>query len=168
MTVVTLAFAVLFLPGAPALAQAYSMVALIETQSRGQLDCGNRVRGQEKTQVLLGITDELGVADADVASGQVGAMAYARPLVIRKDLDRCSPPLFTALVNREPITRVEIRLFDGQGIHFFTIVLENAAVTRIARVVRGHGLHEEVAFAYRTLRLIDERTGVSASHDLGG
>lgn len=41
-------------------------------------------------------------------------------------------------------------------------------MTRISRVVRSHGLHEEVAFAYRAIHLIDERTGVSASHDLGG
>jgi type VI secretion system Hcp family effector len=88
--------------------------------------------------------------------------------VIIKELDRCSPPLFRALVGRERITRVEVRLFDNGGAHFFTIRLENAAVTRISLLVRQHGLHEEVAFAFQIIHLIDERTGASASHDFGG
>lgn len=168
LTIVALAVSVTLALVAPHAAQAYSMVALIETQSRGPLDCGNPARGQEGTQALLGVSDELGVPDADVVGGEIGPAAQVKPLVIRKELDRCSPPLFTALVNRETITRVEIRLFDKQGIHFFTIRLANAVVTRIARVIRSHGLHEEVAFAYRTIQLIDERTGVSATHDFGG
>jgi hypothetical protein len=72
------------------------------------------------------------------------------------------------MVTRERITRVEIRLFDRLGVHFFTIRLENAWVTRIARTVRQHGLHEEVSFTYQIMHLIDERTGASASHDFAG
>jgi hypothetical protein len=34
--------------------------------------------------------------------------------------------------------------------------------------VRQHGLHEEVAFAFQVIHLIDERTGTSASHDFSG
>jgi type VI protein secretion system component Hcp len=71
-------------------------------------------------------------------------------------------------VNRERVRLVEIRLFDRQGIHFFTIRLEDALVTRISRVVRSHGLHEEVSFAYRAIQLVDERSGASASHQFGG
>jgi type VI secretion system Hcp family effector len=85
-----------------------------------------------------------------------------------KELDRCSPPLFRALVNRERISLVEIRLFDRQGVHFFTIRLEDAVVTRISRAVRSHGLHEEVAFAFRGIQLVDERSGASATHHFAG
>ena len=81
---------------------------------------------------------------------------------------RLRTPLFLALVNREQIRRVEIRLFDRKGVHFFTIRLEEAFVTRISRVVRSHGLHEEVAFAFRAIQLVDERSGVSASHQFSG
>jgi hypothetical protein len=34
--------------------------------------------------------------------------------------------------------------------------------------VRSHGLHEEVAFAFRAIQLIDERSGASASHQFSG
>jgi type VI protein secretion system component Hcp len=148
---------------APVSAFAYSMVAIIETQTRGPLDCGNRTRGLEGTDVLYGLTDEATAVTLASADG-----GPARPIVIRKPLDRCSPTLFLALVGREQITSVEIQLFDNHGVHFFTIRLENVRVTRIAREVREHGLHEDVAFAYQIFQLTDERTGASASHDFGG
>ncbi len=149
---------------APVTAAAYSMLAIIETESRGPLDCGNRARGFEGTDVLYGLVDELAAPATDTVDG--GA-AVPRPMVIRKPLDRCSPPLFLALVGRERITRVEIQLFDNQGVHFFTIRIENVRVTRIAREVRAHGLHEDVVVGYQILHLRDERTGASASHDFG-
>jgi type VI secretion system secreted protein Hcp len=169
MTVVirTIGIALLALGVLPAAAAAYSMVAVIETQTQGPLTCGNTARGQEGTQVLLGITDEIAVP-ADAGGGDPGGGLLVRPLVVIKELDRCSPPLFRALVSRERISLVEIRLFDRQGVHFFTIRLEDAAVTRISRTVRAHGLHEEVAFSFRTMQLVDERTGQSASHQFAG
>src|SRR5262245_56971097 len=149
---------------APASAARYSMVAVIETQTQGPLDCGNRTRGLEGTDVLYGLTDEATAPTADTIDR--GVNAQARPIVVRKPLDRCSPALFLALVGREQIARVEIRLFDNQG-HFFTIRLENVRVLRIAREVREHGFHEDVVLAYQVFQLTDERTGVSASHDFG-
>ena len=166
MTVVmgAFGFALLVLTALPVPAAAYSMVAVIETQTQGPLACGNTARGLEGTQTLLGISDEIVSLAADAASGDPGVALQVRPLVVIKELDRCTPPLFLALVNRERIRLVEIRLFDRQGVHFFTIRLEDALVTRISRVVRSHGLHEEVGFAFRAIQLIDERSGASASH----
>jgi type VI secretion system Hcp family effector len=170
MTVVfgAIGFALLVLTALPAPVSAYSMVAVIETQTQGPLTCGNTARGLEGTQALLGISDEMALSAPDVASGDLGGPLQVRPLVIVKELDRCTPPLFLALVNRERIRLVEIRLFDKQGVHFFTIRLEDASVTRITRVVRSHGLHEEVAFAFRGIQLVDERSGASASHQFAG
>ena len=166
MSVVTLALMMLLSLAVPATAAAaYSMLAIIETESQGPLDCGNRARGFEGTDVLYGLSDELAAPGTDTMTG--GTVA-ARPIVIRKPLDRCSPPLFLALVGRERITRVEIQLFDNQGVHFFTIRMENVRVTRIAREVRAHGIHEDVVVGYEIFHLRDERTGVSASHDFGG
>ena len=165
MVIPIIGFAVVLSLATPVAVQAYSMVAIIETQTQGALDCGNQARGLERTEVLYGLTDELTTL-TETADG--GLAPLARPFVIRKPLDRCSPPLFLALVGREQITRVEIRLLDNQGVHFFTIRLENVRVTRIAREVREHGFHEDVAFAYQILQLVDERTGISASHDFGG
>ena len=170
MTVVfgAIGFALLALTGLPAPAAAYSMVAVIETQTQGPLACGNTAKGLEGTQTLLGISDEVALSTADAASGDLGGALQVRPLVIIKELDRCTPPLFLALVNRERIRLVEIRLFDRQGVHFFTIRLEDASVTRITRVVRSHGLQEEVAFAFRAIQLVDERSGANASHQFAG
>jgi type VI secretion system secreted protein Hcp len=170
MTVVmgAIGFALLALTALPTPAAAYSMVAVIETQTQGPLACGNTARGLEGTQTLLGISDEIALPAGDATGGDPGGALQVRPLVVIKELDRCTPPLFLALVNRERIRLVEIRLFDPQGVHFFTIRLEEALVTRISRVVRSHGLHEEVAFAFRAIQLIDERSGVSASHQFSG
>lgn len=167
VTFVALGLALVSAATAPAAAHAYSMVAIIETETQGPLACGSTVAGLEGSQTLLGITDEI-VAPGAAGPGEALAPLQVKPLVVIKELDRCSPPLFRALVNRERITRVEVRLFDRQGVHFFTIRLENAIVTRISRAVRAHGLHEEVAFAYQGMELIHERTGVSASHDFAG
>jgi len=169
MTVVigVIGFTLLAVAALPTPVAAYSMVAVIETQTQGRLTCGNTARGHEGTQVLLGISDEIALPSAE-AGGDPGGVLQVRPLVVIKELDRCSPPLFLALVNRERISLVEIRLFDRQGVHFFTIRLEDAVVARISRVVRSHGLHEEVAFAFRALQLVDERSGASASHQFAG
>jgi type VI secretion system secreted protein Hcp len=160
--------ALLILAALPAPAAAYSMVAVIETQTQGPLTCGNTVQGQEGTQALLGISDEIVLPSPDSAGADPGGALQVRPLVVIKELDQCSPPLFRALVTRDRISLVEIRLFDRQGIHFFTIRLEDALVTRISRTVRSHGLHEEVAFAYRAIQLVDERSGQNASHQFAG
>src|SRR5262245_9925554 len=160
--------ALLVLGVLPAPAAAYSMIAVIETQTQGPLTCGNTARGLEGTQLLLGISDEITVSSADGAGGDPSGSLQVRPLVVIKELDRCSPPLFRALVTRERISLVEIRLYDRQGVHFFTIRLEDAAVTRISRTVRAHGLHEEVAFTFRTMQLVDERSGQSATHQVAG
>jgi type VI secretion system secreted protein Hcp len=161
-------FVLLTLATLPGSAAAYSMAAVIETQMQGPLTCGNLTRGLEGTQTLLGISDEIGVPTTDGASGSPDGTLRVQPLVIIKELDRCTPPLFLALVNRERIRLVEIRLFDRQGVHFFTIRLGDALITRISRVVRSHGLHEEVAFAYRTIQLTDERSGASATYEFSG
>jgi type VI secretion system Hcp family effector len=149
----------------PVPAAAYSMLAIFETETQGPLDCGNRARGFEGTDVLYGLMDELAAPTTDPLNA---GTAMARPIVIRKPLDRCSPALFLALVGRERITRVEIQLFDKQGMHFFTIRMENVRVIRITREAREHGLHEDVVVGYQIFHLRDERTGASASHDFGG
>ena len=63
MTIVSRAvgIALLGLALLPAPAVAYSMVAVIETQTQGPLTCGNTARGLEGTQALLGISDEIGL-----------------------------------------------------------------------------------------------------------
>ena len=163
-----IAFALFTLATLPASAASYSIAAVIETQMQGPLACGNTTRGLEGTQTLLGISDEVGVPAVEAASDGVGGTLRVQPFVVIKELDRCSPPLFLALVNRERIRLVEIRLFDARGVHFFTIRLGDALITRIGRIVRSHGLHEEVAFLYRSIQLTDERSGVSATHEFPG
>jgi len=166
LMILSIGLALVLSLAAPTCVAAYSMVAIIETQTQGPLDCGNRTRGLEGTDVVYGFTDEAMAPTGETTDG--GLVAPARPIVVRKPLDRCSPALFLALVGREQIARVEIRLFDNEGVHFFTIRLENVRVMRIAREVREHGFHEDVVFAYQVFQLTDERTGVSASHDFGG
>jgi type VI secretion system Hcp family effector len=161
-TLVVAAAAVLGLAaGTPA--GAFSMIASFETQ-QGRLDCGNVARGQEGTQVLMGVSDEFAIGGPDTASADPGGALLAKPLVVLKEVDRCSPPLFRALVARERLSRVEIRLLNRAGAHFFTIRLEGAQVTRIARTVRQHGLQEEVALAFEVIELVDELSGASAAH----
>jgi type VI secretion system Hcp family effector len=162
-----LAIALTALLAVPDPAEAFSMVAVIETQSRGSLRCGSPTQGPAGTQPLLGLSDEF-VVPVELAGGDTAVAPQVRPVVLIKEIDRCSPPLFAAMMAREPVTRVEIRLYDRQGVHFFTIRLENARVTRMSRTVRQHGLHEEVAFAFQVIHLIDERTGATASHDFAG
>jgi len=151
---------------APLPAGAYSMVALIETQTASPLDCGNPARGQEGTQVLRGLDEEFTLSPADTA-GTPGRVE-SRPFVLIKPIDRCSPLLFGALVRGERLARVEVRLFDPRGVHFFTIRLEHVWVTRLTMKVRERGLHEEVALAFQVIHLIDELTGISAVHDFAG
>src|SRR5688572_17258413 len=100
MTIVSRAVAIALFGLAllPAPAAAYSMVAVIETQTQGPLTCGNTARGLEGTQALLGISDEIGLPAAESAGGDPGGGLQVRPLVVIKELDRCSPPLFRALV----------------------------------------------------------------------
>ncbi len=63
---------------------------------------------------------------------------------------------------------VVVKELDRQGVHLFTIRLEGALVTRISRIVRPRGLHEEVAFAFRAIQLVDGRSWASASHQFSG
>ena len=49
----------------------------------------------------------------------------------------------------------------------FTIRLGNALITRTARRTLAR-LHEEVAFAYRSIQLTDEQSGASATYEFPG
>jgi type VI secretion system Hcp family effector len=167
MPVVLSALIVLLLAGPGAAAPSYSILAVIDTAAQGRLACGVAATAQEGAQALFGVSDEFTVP-VDPWTLEASTALQVKPVVILKELDRCSPPLFRAMVARERLSAVEIRLLDRQGVHFFTIRLEDALITRIARMVRQHGLHEEVGFVFRVIHLIDERSGVSTSHDLGG
>ena len=69
MSVVSLALMMLSLAVPATAASAYSMLAIIETESRGPLDCGNRARGFEGTDVLYGLSDELAAPGTDTMTG---------------------------------------------------------------------------------------------------
>ena len=133
-------FALLALTVMPVPATAYSMVAVIETQIPGPARLWQYRAGPGRD---ADAPRDLGRDPAALGGGRgggdPGGALQVRPMVVIKELDRCTPPLFLALVNRERIRLVEIRLFDRQGVHFFTIRLEDALVTRISRQVRSHG-----------------------------
>ena len=139
MTVVfgAIGFALLALTALPVPAAAYSMVAVIETQTQGPLACGNTMRGLEGTQTLLGISDEITLSAADVAGGDPGGALQVRPSSSSRSSTGARRPCSWRSSTESGSASSRSDFFDRQGVHFFTIRLEDALVTRISRVVRS-------------------------------
>ena len=98
---------------------------------------------------------------ASQAGGGDRRGAPGPPLVVIGELDRCTPPV-PALVNRERIRLVEIRLFDRQVSTSSRFGWRTRSL-RIARQVRSHGLHGGVSFTFRAISPSTSE-GASASH----
>jgi type VI secretion system secreted protein Hcp len=73
----------------------------------------------------------------DRASGQATGRRFHEPLRVLKRVDKATPLLFKALVENQILQKIELKWFrpnpmDGTTQHFFTMMIENASVVKIA------------------------------------
>lgn len=139
-------------------AQADSIYVSIEGQNQGLISAGASpgVQGHEDEITAFGFGHSI-VVPRDAQTGQRTSARIHQPLRIYKAFDRTSPLLYQALVQNEDLTTVEIRFFrpdqSAQMVNYFTIKLENAALTDITTAAGTDGTspREVASFTYRKI-----------------
>ncbi len=111
----------------------------------------------------------------DPATGQLTGSASHTPFQIFKAVDKTSPMLNKALVNREPITKFVLKFYRPGLVenveHYYTIQLANAYIVKItpslpptfAEENGQYQFMETVSFIYQTITWTSEVGGVTHS-----
>jgi type VI secretion system secreted protein Hcp len=102
-------------------------------QKQGQIKGESTVKGLENSIVCIDFSHSI-VSPRDAATGLPTGKRQHKPLQITKYIDRTSPLFYTALINNENLTTVELKFFQndakGSPTNYFKITLTNANVSR--------------------------------------
>ena len=131
--------------GVQAAGRGISMMAT--GQKQGQIKGSSK----DSSIPILHYTHQI-VSPRDIQSGLPTGQRLHKPLVIRKEIDKASPLLASALVNNENLTKVELRFYNQTGINTYTIKLTNANIALLEQKLDPDGVPiEEIAFTYQKI-----------------
>src|SRR5882672_6257648 len=145
----------------------------LKGQRQGQIKGSATERGREDSIVVIAVTHEV-VSPRDPASGLPTGKRMHKPLVITKELDRSTPPLYSALVNNENLTEWTLQFWRpdraGAEKQNYTIKLTNASIATIQFVMPNNkepdlarlAEYEQVAFTYEKIEWTWVDGGITA------
>jgi type VI secretion system secreted protein Hcp len=126
-------------------------------------------KGREGSIQLISVSHEI-VSPRDAASGLPTGKIQHKPLVIRKQIDKSSPLIASALTNNERIKTWEMSVYQpnakGAETVAYTIKLTNASIASIRLVTDADGnMQEEIAFTYQKIEWTWADGGITAMDD---
>jgi type VI secretion system secreted protein Hcp len=135
----------------------------IEGEKQGAIDGPCKIKGREKTFVVLDLSHSV-TLPFDSTTHDVTGLRQHSPLAVTKQVDEASPALYEAIKGGEHLT-VEIQWYrphpDGGAAdqHYFTTKLEKAKLASISPLVpsigeasaAATGHLEQLAFMYKTI-----------------
>jgi type VI secretion system secreted protein Hcp len=147
----------------------------ITGQRQGQIRGDVTDKGKEGTIKGVTVSHEI-ISPRDPATGLPTGKRQHKPLTIRMEIDRSTPPLYSALVSNENLTTVEIKFYrpNGQGIsqNYFTIKLTNASIASInlahpdpRDAILPYIEYLDVAFTYQKIEWTWIDGGITAQDD---
>jgi type VI secretion system secreted protein Hcp len=143
----------------------------IQGENQGEIRGSCPMSGRENSIRVFEVNHEIEIP-LDRRTGIATGHRVHHPLTILKEMDRSTPQLFHAMATNERLTRVEIKWYRideaGREEHYFTTLLEDSVVSKIRSFMPNtlntqyqHWTHhEEVSFAYRSIRWTQELVGV--------
>ncbi|MEN6309759.1 MAG: type VI secretion system tube protein TssD [Anaerohalosphaeraceae bacterium] len=146
-------------------------VGAIHMAVRGQVQgdiqgsCTAGPKERTNTSVVVGLGHEI-LVPTDAASGLPTGRRQHKPLIVTKYVDKATPLLYTALVNNENLTRVELRFYrtNDKGLDelYYMIRLTNARISD--NKTAGPNI-EQISFAYQRIEWIWINGEITAMDD---
>ena len=145
----------------------------ITGQTQGNIQ-GSVTQAGREGSILVHFFNYAISAPYDPASGSITGRRQHTPLVIRKEIDRSSPLLWTALVNNEVLTSWTLRFYNptatGTTVQNYTIALTDARIVSIEESMadtavpdnQGLPMREDIAFTYQKIEWTWANGGVTA------
>src|SRR4051812_21563272 len=133
-------------------------------------------KGREGKILVIGVQHEI-VCPRNPQSGLPTGKRMHKPLMVTKELDRASPPLYAVLCANENISEARLDFytstFTGQEKQHYTVRLTNANISSIAfkmANIRSPKLvrfveYEEISFTYEKIQWTWTEGGITASDD---
>ena len=139
--------------------------------------CSRRV-SREDTVELISFEQEVLIPWNEETSDVTGH-TRCKPILIVKEIDRCSALLQKALVSNEKLTvTLQFFRFDPSGVgkeeHFYSILLESATVVKyhgrllstLDKETAKMPALESVGFAFRSITVTFEPNGIQYNYNL--
>jgi type VI secretion system secreted protein Hcp len=155
---------------------AFAAYLSIVAERQGQIRGSVTQKGREGKSLVLAVQHEI-VAPRDPQSGLPTGKRMHKPLIVTKEFDRASPPLYTVLCTNENLVEVRIEFWTwsptGQEKQHYTVQLTNANISGItaklpnirnAKLVRLSE-YEEVALTYEKITWTWTEGGITAGDD---
>jgi len=148
----------------------------LEGETQGEIRGSVTQAGREESIMVIAVNHEV-ISPRDPSSGLPTGKRQHGPLVITKEIEKATPLLMNALVNKEKMTKFKLRFYQpnrtGREFQFYTIELEDATITGIRFEMlnnkypenRQHKEREHVTFYYRRINWTFEDGGVTAEDD---
>ena len=145
-------------------------------ETQGEIKGSVTQAGREDSIAVIGFDQEI-TSPRDAASGLPTGKRQHGPLTIAKEVDKSSPLIYSAMVNNENITELELRCWQpsptGQEVQHYTIQLENASISKIRQEMLNnkypenmqHKEREHVSFCYQKIIWTWEDGGITAEDD---
>jgi len=146
-------------------AGAIHMAVRGQVQGDIQGSCTAGPKERNNTSVVVGLGHEI-LVPTDAASGLPSGRRQHKPLIVTKYIDKSTPLLYTALVNNENLTRVELRFYrtNDKGLDelYYIIRLTNARINDSK--IAGPNI-EQISFVYQRIEWIWINGEVTAMDD---
>jgi len=154
----------------------------LKGQKQGEIKGSVTQKGRENMIMVIAVSHEI-VSPRDAASGLPTGKRMHKPFVITKELDKSSPLLYSALVNNENISELEVQFWSpqvggaakgaGTETQHYTVKLTNANIASIGfRMLNNknpeltrYAEYEEVAFTYQKIVWTWKQGGIEAQDD---
>ena len=127
---------IIFLGARPLVVQAAMPAHMaIEGKNQGPIEGSCVMQGREGTIIVQGFGHSVHIP-TDPQSGLPSGRRIHKPMEILKTFDKSSPRLYAALCAGEELSNVTIKFYNintqGMEVNYFTIVLEDAHIVKMA------------------------------------
>ena len=148
----------------------------LKGQKQGDIKGSVTQKGREGKIQVIAVSHDI-QSPRDPASGLPTGKRMHKPFVITKELDKSTPLLFSALVNNENITELEVQFWrpsaTGAEQQHYTIKLANANIASVSSRMPNnknpdlmkYETYEEIAFTYQKITWTWVDGGITAEDD---
>jgi type VI secretion system secreted protein Hcp len=141
----------------------------LKGQKQGDIKGSVTRKGQEGAIQVIAVSHEI-LSPRDAASGLPTGKRQHKPLVIRKQIDKSTPILYSMLVNNENISSWDLGVYlpnaKGSESLAYTISLTDVGIASIRTITEADGtLIEEVSFTYKKIDWTWTDGGITAMDD---
>jgi type VI secretion system secreted protein Hcp len=148
----------------------------LKGQKQGDINGSVNQKGREGSILVHSFSHSI-ISPRDPTSGLPTGSRQHQPIVILKEIDQSTPPLWNALVNNENLIVWELRFWapdvNGTETQIYTISLTNASIASIREYMVDNEdpakaklpLLQEISFTYQKIEWVWTKGEITAQDD---